>query len=54
MRWVLGRAGLFLNTAADVTLLSHVLAAADRLQPPPGAGEMEAMIERRAMSPLFA
>jgi aryl-alcohol dehydrogenase-like predicted oxidoreductase len=56
VRWVLGRAGLFLNTAADVTLLPHVLAAADRLQPqaPPAAGEMEAMIERRAMSPLFA
>jgi hypothetical protein len=34
--------------------MPHVLAAADRFEAPPAAGEIEALIERRAMSPLFA
>jgi aryl-alcohol dehydrogenase-like predicted oxidoreductase len=54
VRWVLGRDRLFLNTAADVNLLPHVLAAADRVAEMPGEDEVAAMIERRAMSPLFS
>jgi aryl-alcohol dehydrogenase-like predicted oxidoreductase len=54
VRLVLGRPGLFLNTAADVALLPHVLAAADRFEAPPAQDEVEGMVERRAMSPLFA
>ena len=54
VHWVLGRAGTFLNTAGDVSLLPHVLAAASALGPRPDDGAMEALVERRGMAPLFA
>jgi aryl-alcohol dehydrogenase-like predicted oxidoreductase len=53
VNWVLGRAGVFLNTVGDIHLLPKVLDAADRLGPRPSDAEMEAMIEARAASPLF-
>ena len=52
VRWVLARPAVFLNTPADVSLLPHVLAAAERIEPP-SAGEVEELAERRSLTPLF-
>lgn len=54
VRFVLGRAQLFLNTASDIDLLAKVLEAASRGGPRPSDAEMDALLERRAMAPLFA
>jgi len=53
VRWVLGRAGVFLNTASDIRLLPKVLAAAERLGPRPNDAEMERLVSRLGMTPLF-
>jgi hypothetical protein len=45
---------LFLNTPSDIDLLAKVLDAADRGEPAPSADEMEGLIRRREMTPLFA
>jgi aryl-alcohol dehydrogenase-like predicted oxidoreductase len=53
-RWVLARPGIFLNTAADVNLLPHVLAAAELIgREPPSVEEVDALEERRSLTPLF-
>jgi aryl-alcohol dehydrogenase-like predicted oxidoreductase len=49
VHWVLARPGTFLNTAADVTLLPHVLAAAERVGPRPDDEAMGSL----ALDPLF-
>ena len=54
VRFVLGRAGLFLNTASDIDLLAKILDAADRGGPTPSDKEMEDLVRRREMAPLFA
>ena len=54
VRFVLARPGLFLNTASDIDLLAQILDAADRGGPPPTAEEMEDLVRRREMAPLFA
>jgi aryl-alcohol dehydrogenase-like predicted oxidoreductase len=51
--WVLGRPGLFLNTAGDVGLLPSVLDAADRFEMRPGDAEIASMLERAKTEPLF-
>jgi aryl-alcohol dehydrogenase-like predicted oxidoreductase len=51
--WVLGQAGVFLNTASDVDLLPKVLDAAARAPARPSDAEMQALLERRQMAPLF-
>ena len=51
--WVLGRPGLFLNTAGDVDLLPMVLDAAERFENRPGDPQMAAMLERGKTEPLF-
>jgi aryl-alcohol dehydrogenase-like predicted oxidoreductase len=51
--WVLGRAGVFLNTAGDVELLPRVLDAASRFQSRPSDAEMAELISRSAAEPLF-
>jgi aryl-alcohol dehydrogenase-like predicted oxidoreductase len=53
VHWVLGRPGIFLNSAADVDLLPMVLDAAARLQTRPSEAEMQAAAERLDMEPLF-
>jgi hypothetical protein len=53
VRWVLGRPGVFLNTASDVTLLPKILDAAHRLGERPSDGEMHVLAERKGMAPLF-
>ena len=53
VRWVLGRPGIFLNTAADIRLLPKVLDAASRFQSPPSDGEMKKEAARLKIKPLF-
>lgn len=54
VHWVLGQAGLFLNSVGDVNLLPRVLDAANRYSAPPTDAEMQAMVERLGMQPLFS
>jgi aryl-alcohol dehydrogenase-like predicted oxidoreductase len=54
VRFVLSRPGLFLNTASDIDLLAKILDAADRGGPRPTAQEMDDLVRRREMAPLFA
>lgn len=54
VRFVLARERLFLNTASDIDLLAKVLDAAARGGARPSDAEMEALLERRGMTPLFA
>jgi aryl-alcohol dehydrogenase-like predicted oxidoreductase len=51
--WVLGRPGLFLNTAGDIDLLPRVLDAAERFETRPSDGDMAAMLEGAKAQPLF-
>jgi aryl-alcohol dehydrogenase-like predicted oxidoreductase len=51
--WVLGRPGIFLNSAADIELLPRVLDAASRFAERPSDAEMQSLLERRQVQPLF-
>ncbi|HEX9099523.1 MAG TPA: aldo/keto reductase [Candidatus Dormibacteraeota bacterium] len=51
--WVLGRPGVFLNTAGDIDLLPQVLDAAERFEKRPTDARMTAMLERTQTQPLF-
>jgi aryl-alcohol dehydrogenase-like predicted oxidoreductase len=54
VHWVLGREGVFLNTAASVAVLPHVLAAAERFAGArPTDAEMDDLVRRRSLQPLF-
>ena len=53
VHWVLGRPGIFLNTAADIGLLPRVLDAASRFTRAPTDGEMDELMSARDMTPLF-
>ena len=54
VRFVLGREGLFLNTASDIGLLARELDAASRGGARPTDVEVESLLARRGMTPLFA
>ncbi len=51
--WVLGRDGLFLNTASDIRLLPMVLAAAERFSGPPDEAAMQELSRTWELEPLF-
>ena len=51
--WVLGRPGVFLNTAGDIDLLPRVLDAAERFGTRPTDAEMKTLLERSQTEPLF-
>jgi aryl-alcohol dehydrogenase-like predicted oxidoreductase len=51
--WVLGRPGVFLNTAGDIDLLPRVLDAAERFENRPTDKEMAALLERTQTEPIF-
>jgi len=54
VHWVLARPGIFLNSVGDITLLPKVLDAAIRFDGRrPSDEEMQALVERLAMQPLF-
>jgi hypothetical protein len=54
VHWVLGRPGIFLNTAGDVTLLPKVLDAARRFDSQPPDNALEDLASRRKLVPLFS
>ena len=54
VHWVLGRPGVFLNTAGDVTLLPKVLDAASRYESRPSDETMDELAARRNLVPLFS
>jgi predicted aldo/keto reductase-like oxidoreductase len=54
VHWVLGREGIFLNTAGDIGLLPKILDAASRLEKRPSDESMQQMVRERHMSSLFA
>jgi aryl-alcohol dehydrogenase-like predicted oxidoreductase len=51
--YVLGRPGLFLNSAGDLTLLPKILDAADRFEQAPSEAEMQALAARLGMRSMF-
>jgi predicted aldo/keto reductase-like oxidoreductase len=53
VHWTLGRPGIFLNTVGDVNVLPRVLDAANRFQSRPSDADMQAMVDRQHMTPLF-
>jgi aryl-alcohol dehydrogenase-like predicted oxidoreductase len=53
VHWVMGRAGVFLNTVGDIHILPKVLDAATRFQRAPDAAVMTQQISERAVQPLF-
>ena len=53
VHWVIGRPGIFLNTAADMTLLPKILGAASRYERRPDDAEMSAMLDQQYMTTLF-
>jgi aryl-alcohol dehydrogenase-like predicted oxidoreductase len=53
VHWVLGRPGIFLNTVGDITLLPKVLDAASRFQSAPTDVEMQELVARLHVEPLF-
>ncbi len=53
VHWVLGQEGVFLNTAGDIALLPNILDAASRFKTRPSDAEMQALVESKAMKPLF-
>jgi aryl-alcohol dehydrogenase-like predicted oxidoreductase len=53
VHWVIGRPGIFLNTAADIHLLPKILEAASRYAQRPDDDAMTAMLEKQYMTTLF-
>ena len=51
--WVLDHEQMFLNGSSDIGLLAQIIDAAERYESRPTEAEMEAMVSRAAMSPLF-
>lgn len=54
VHWVLARPGVFLNTVGDLELLPKVLDAASRFERAPAAAEVDDLLERRRLVPLFS
>lgn len=53
VHWVLGREGVFLNTAGDINVLPRILDAAARFHARPDDAAMAAQVERLTMAPIF-
>ena len=53
VHYVLGRPGIFLNTAGDIDLLPKVLDAASRFESAPSDKDMQADVTRLEITPLF-
>jgi aryl-alcohol dehydrogenase-like predicted oxidoreductase len=54
VHWVLGRPAVFLNSVGDVALLPKVLDAAGSFVARPPESELEELLERRRLVPLFS
>src|SRR6266545_4750822 len=53
VQWALARPGIFVISAGDIHLLPHVLAAATRMEQPPSDADVQQMVARLSMEPLF-
>jgi aryl-alcohol dehydrogenase-like predicted oxidoreductase len=53
VHWVLGHAGLFLNSVGDIHLLPKVLEAANHFEGSPSEEKMQAQMVKLGMQPLF-
>lgn len=54
VHWLLGaQPNVFLNTSGDIHLLPRILDAASRFVQAPSDAEMQTMVERLSMTPLF-
>jgi aryl-alcohol dehydrogenase-like predicted oxidoreductase len=53
VHWVMARDNLFLCTVGDIQVLPKVLNAASRLELKPKDSDLEALLSRQEMSPLF-
>ncbi len=53
VHWVLGEPAVFLNSVADIHLLPRVLDAAQRFERRPSQAEMQGLLDRASMEPLF-
>jgi aryl-alcohol dehydrogenase-like predicted oxidoreductase len=53
VHWVLGEQQVFLNSVGDIHVLPKVLEASQRFQDKPSEDEMEDMVTRLRMEPLF-
>ena len=53
VHWILGKPGIFLNTAGDIHVLPKILDAATRFENRPEEAEMQALLQRQEMQPLF-
>jgi aryl-alcohol dehydrogenase-like predicted oxidoreductase len=53
VHWALGREGTFVITTGDVDTLPRFLDAAERFERPTSDAEMQAMVDRLTMEPLF-
>lgn len=53
VHWALGEPGIFVITTGDVSILPKLLDAAERFSQRPSDTEMERMVERLHMEPLF-
>ena len=54
VHWVLGHEDVFLNSSSDLGLLEKILDAAERYEGSPPGADIEAMVSRTAMTPLFS
>jgi aryl-alcohol dehydrogenase-like predicted oxidoreductase len=53
VHYILGRPGIFLNTVGDIYVLPKVLNAATRFKARPSDEQMQALVARQDMAPLF-
>jgi aryl-alcohol dehydrogenase-like predicted oxidoreductase len=53
VHWALGRPGIFVISTGDVTILPHFLDAAERFQQVTADADMQAMVDRLQMEPIF-
>ena len=53
VHWALGEPGIFVITTGDVTLLPKILDAAERFSTRPSDDDMQNMVKRLEMEPLF-
>ena len=54
VHWVLGNAGVFLNTVGDIHVLPKVLDAVSRFERRPDESQLQRLLTAREMAPLFA
>ena len=53
VHWIFGNPQVFLNTAGDIHILPRILEAAHRFEERPSEQQMQALLKRLKMEPLF-